>query len=1120
MAEPPPGHRRDAGRAARGGRAGGRPALVLRRASTQVPLLAAVLAVVVAGTTLLGTCVLLLTTAQDRALEQAIARAGPAEVDVTVGLRLAVPDAGDGAPDASDPPAVDAAQVVADATALVEDAFAPAPSSTSVWLASALQYLPATAADTLRLGYLLDAPGLEAAATLAAGRWPAPTATAADREVAVLTSTARALDLAPGDRVVLSPDPQHASEQADGASSPGSTEVGVVVVGTFTRAHDQDGAQGAWERDPLDGEGVDTSTGLIPAYGPFVVAPGTLPATEVPVGRVSLVVRPDLSDADADELVAMGPPSGSLRTDLTRTLGDAVSSTAVASPYPRTLADARTQQGITSSGVLVVALLGAALAATALGLAARLVAVRRAAEATLLVARGARRGQLVRQAAAESALLAALAAAAGVPLSLVTFRAVTALPWLAGAGLAGPASVTAPLVVAVASAALLLAALLVAPSVRPVDAGAHRRPRRGLVARSGTDVVLAAVAVAAYVQLRAHRVATGAEPDPVLVAAPLLVLLAGAVLVLRVLPWVSRLAEGHARASRGLVLPLAAWEVSRRPHSTAGAFLLILATAAATFGVSFTSTWWDSQADQAEAEVGTELVVDVTGAPVLAQGAAVAVATGGDVSPVTRRAIALGSRVGGGTEESTTQLLAVDTRRADALMRGRLPEGSWADVSAGLAPTTGGAGPLVPAAPTLDVTVTGAADDGTPLETVPGLLVEDAWGSRTLVVAATPVPLDGQPHTVPVPVGAVDGDPEVRVVGVELPLTLLAPQDVPWQSDITARVTATVDVPGAHLDAADALGTAGGWSEGRSPSDFGAVRNARATQAGSDDGVAVTATASVSLTTLLYADAAIVVTALPAAEELPVVVTEPVARELGLGTGAPLSLTVGGTTVEATVVGVAPYLPSVPRGPAVLADHDALSRALVARADLTSMTDTWWVAGLEDPAAAVAAAGDLGPTVTRADVTAELRDGPLRGALRAALWLLVVAAVGLALAGTAVHTATALDARAVEVARLQGLGVSRRSVVASFLAEHSAVTLVVVAAGTGVGAFTGWAVGPLLAVSATGRPPVPAAAFGWPWASQSVLVLGLVLGCAAVVVPVALRTVRRATVAHLRMDAS
>ena len=152
-------------------------------------------------------------------------------------------------------------------------------------------------------------------------------------------------------------------------------------------------------------------------------------------------------------------------------------------------------------------------------LAARLVAGRRAPEAALLVARGASRARLVGQAAAEAGALAVLAHRPG---DGARARAVP------GAGRRGrpriprasPRAGCCPLVASVTAVTLTLGALLVLPWLRTGTSRGTREDRVGVVARSGADLLLLALAALAYLQLRAHRIASGVTADPVLVVAP------------------------------------------------------------------------------------------------------------------------------------------------------------------------------------------------------------------------------------------------------------------------------------------------------------------------------------------------------------------------------------------------------------------------------------------------------------------------------------------------------------------------------------------------------------------------------------------------------------------------
>ncbi len=147
-------------------------------------------------------------------------------------------------------------------------------------------------------------------------------------------------------------------------------------------------------------------------------------------------------------------------------------------------------------------------------------------------------------------------------------------------------------------------------------------------------------------------------------------------------------------------------------------------------------------------------------------------------------------------------------------------------------------------------------------------------------------------------------------------------------------------------------------------------------------------------------------------EAVPVLASASVAEELGLSTGDALDLGVGSEVLPAVVAGIAPYVPSAPDGPAVLADIDTVSRALLERGDLGSVVDEWWV-GTDDPDAVASATGG----VSRAALEDELVAGPLRAAAAVALVLLVVAALTLAMAGTVARELAVAHDRTVETAR-------------------------------------------------------------------------------------------------------
>ncbi len=1032
----------------------------------------------VAGAGLVGACVLLMTASPQRALQLAMADA-PAG-DVQVGVALGFPEDPDD-PDVDERVAAtarDASGAVAEASDLLTSPFGDLPTTETVWTSTVMGYLPPDGGP-LRLAYLAELDDLDSRGTIVSGHWPA----AAD-EVALPTSTARALGLDVGSSTSLATDPRSAG-------------AGLTVVGTFVpRPGD------AWEEDPLLGSGVSPNyRGYITAYGPLLVAPGALAASEIPLRRVTLRAQPDLTGATAAELARAGAAVDALPGALGSALGDRTQNVVTDLPFARTMHSAGVQRGVTGSGVLAVALLGGALAGTTVVLAARLVAGRRAAEAALLSARGAGRTRLVGQAAAEAGALAVLAVVPATALALALYRVLAGAVGLDPVGV--PEGGLLPLVASVTAVTLTLGALLVLPWLR-TEAPRGREDRVGVVARSGADLLFLALAALAYLQLRAHRVAGGATADPVLVVAPVLCLVAGAALVLRPLPLLARRADARAASTRSLTLPLAAWGVARRPQGAAAAFLVVLATASATFGVGFAATWTQSQRDQAAAAVGTDLSVPAQ-LDALGAGDALRTATGGGrVSPVTSRVITLGSRAQAGDE--AVHLVAADTREADGLLRGRLPSGTWADAASGLAPA-GPVGGLRLTQTNADLVASGHAAGDVEITATLSLVVQDADGARTALPVGV-VPLDGAAHDL-----ALAVPPDVQVVAVD---TRLSAAGNAADTDQSSSVGFGIDL--VLRDATLSPGAA--WSVARAPAEDYVVASLNHITADAvPDGVKLTLEGTADLPGMFWSDGVLTALAFEPVDIVPVAVSERLADELGLQVGDSVQFTLGLTPVQAKVAGVTAYVPSHPRDAALLADVDTLSRAAISHGNLDTLTDAWWVGGaIPTRAAATLEAQGIGPVTERTAVANESAEGPLRAAQRAAAALLVVAALVLTLVGTALHSTATLEAREVDVARLRGLGAPRRSVLVSVLTEQAFLIAVPVLAGALLGAVACWAVGPLLAVSAVGLPPVPAAVVRWPWQAQLATVVVLLVGCAALVVPLAARAVRRSTIARLRME--
>ncbi|MER5812224.1 hypothetical protein ABT143_29265 [Streptomyces sp. NPDC002033] len=206
----------------------------------------------------------------------------------------------------------------------------------------------------------------------------------------------------------------------------------------------------------------------------------------------------------------------------------------ITSDLPRlfTQAQARQQAAAPLAALGPAGLAGEAL--VVLCLAAGLGADRRAAELLLLRARGASRWGVLRRLLAEGAVTVLPAAALATALAVVLLPVPRLAPALVAAG---------------AVTLLILLAFPVRVLVLLSGPGAAA-PRRRLVA----ELLVLAATVAALVQTSRRGVApAGAGPDPLLVAAPLLLALCGGLLLARLLPPLVRALSRAAGRGRGVV---------------------------------------------------------------------------------------------------------------------------------------------------------------------------------------------------------------------------------------------------------------------------------------------------------------------------------------------------------------------------------------------------------------------------------------------------------------------------------------------------------------------------------------------------------------------------------------
>ncbi|MEU9028903.1 hypothetical protein AB0D46_15480 [Streptomyces sp. NPDC048383] len=267
----------------------------------------------------------------------------------------------------------------------------------------------------------------------------------------------------------------------------------------------------------------------------------------------------------------------------------------VTSELPHLFAELRAQQQAAAPLAAIGPAGVAGVALVVFGLAAGLSGDRRRAELLLLRARGGSRAGIVRRLLAEGAVTVLPAAFLGAATALLLLPT----PRL-GAALGAALAVT---LVALAAFPVRAFVLLSAPR--------GPAPRRRLVA----ELLVVAATAAAVTEVRRRGVTpTGAGPDPLLIGAPLLIALSGALLLARVQPLVVRALAaagarragvvgflGPARAARG--------SAGRARPSVLPLIALLLAVTTGGFGAAVLTGVDDARTRVARAEAGGDLQV-------------------------------------------------------------------------------------------------------------------------------------------------------------------------------------------------------------------------------------------------------------------------------------------------------------------------------------------------------------------------------------------------------------------------------------------------------------------------------------------------------------------------------
>jgi hypothetical protein len=1092
-------------------------------------LLLLVLTVAVLASTAVTAVGLLVTTTEQAAIRASVAKLPNAETAMTVDMEQP-------------------RQSLAATRKRADDAIRSvlgraATASSTIEAYSAVSALP-TPTNSDSLGYFGQLAGIASHVTVLSGKLPTaiPSSTVTTLPVALPEAAARALGMSVGSRLVY---------------AGGSRPVTLEIVGIYE-------AQGTttefWSQDPLNGSGntggyispTNEAATAAEAFGPLIVAPGGLDAIGVPTDRLELGYAPRFRSMSADELAALAQRLSTADSDVPADAGDIAAQVSFSGSASVPLEQIVASVIVTRSTVAVVTLLLLVLSIAALGQAARLFTDARAGDRELMRARGASAGQVLGIASLEAGLIGVITAAASAPLAGVVYSVIAAQPALSDAGVPGDSGLPASAWLESIALGLLFVGVimlsLLGRSGSFVSAEQTKsRQRRGTgLLRSGLDLGVVVLAGIAFWQLTIYRSPIDSSStlavDPVLAAAPALVLLAGSLLAARLFPLLTRLIDRVGDRSSGVLFRLASWEVGRRSvRATAVVLLLTLGLAVGTFSQTFLATWRQSQVDQADFAVGPSVRVPAVAADGGGQRSLLQAGATELPQPVIRR-VADAAEDGEGGEDTDAVVLGLPAGARAMLDRGQLASEGGSVVAERLKGSSAPAhGIVLPGDPAGISAVAQVGSAAAPLAGVSAdvqAVLQDGSGILSTVDLGS-IPVDGEPHPVsgmlPSLAGGAKRAQPLEFVGLQASVFLgdqaTYVADAPIETRLLVSQLASLRPSGdGNVTTAPARGSA--------PTSWTATSEGDGYSAkvisvpGSQLALSVSIAGDIQTHPGTYS-----VTAWPSVGEIPAVISTSLAQALDLGTSSELVLNFATASVPLRVVGQSALIPAVVDGSlltpsaaagaassssnAVVVDQTALERALVQGGETGPMVDEWWVDVRSGSAAKYLAAHPGTATVDSrsSEVLArQMQQDPIRVATQAALWLAIAAAAVLAAIGFAVHSASTLAARRIELAQLRAIGLSRTRLVGMIGAESLMLFALGVLFGVAVGLVLGWLAGPLIALSPNGSPAVPPVRVVVPWLQLALLVVAVAVVLLAVV-GVAARGQRSSNPANILREA-
>lgn len=942
---------------------------------------------------------------------------------------------------------------------------------------------PAAEEDVTNLAVFGAYAAIEEHAELVDGGWPE--AAADPMQVALSASAADALGLAVGDTLEL------ASQRSEDRAVP------VAVAGIWRPMRVDDPY---WAADPLELNGFTEASGFR-THGPFVAARDDLLARTLERSvAVEMRALPDFDRLRVDDVARMRADTAAIERRVGEALGDRAFFQ-VHTELDGILAATNRSLLVSRSGVVVMTIQFAVLAGYALLLVAGLLVDQRRVETALLRSRGAGIGHVVLFSFLEALILVVPAVIAAPWLARGVLELLNVAGPLADAGIRIDPQVGESAILAAAAAGLAAVLGLVLPALgagrglAAVRQTISRQGNRTIAQRLGLDLALVLLAGIGLWQLRTYgaplteSVRGSVGLDPLLVAAPAIGLLAGAILALRIVPLAAELGERLLARRRGLVAPLGARQLSRRPlRYTRSALLLMLAAALGTFAGAYASTWTASQADQAAYRTGSDVRAVVSRFPDLPAwgiGSAYRAVDGVEAAlPVVRDDLDVG--------EASGEVLAIDASDAPSLvtLRPDLAGEPLTDLMATLRPAEGVTGGIALEGDPSRLRVQVSTD----LSAIPAREGED--GSAPLAAGypgiATTLVLrddDGLIQRVTMPRAAVRHDEQVLEVELvtevgsrpAYPLELLA---VELAIALPPEVVAAGSVSLTGVDAA----TGGAWTSVPVEPETWAF----------DSGSPIFGAGSVASTAVSSSYASLPTGPIPA------LAGSSLAQQSGLAVGDTIELGSFDTRRQYLITGIVDGFPTVdPGGPFLIADAATLVAADAA-ADRPTEPDEWWLATAEGagPTVAEALRSDLYSTESVTaydDLHRELLSDPVALGLIGALVLGALSAIAFAGIGFFVSATVSTRERLGEFALLQAIGLSHRQLSAWVSMENAFLLLVGLLVGTGLGLVLAWVVLPFVTLTQEATRAVPPVEVIVPWGAYALLYLAAGLALAVTV---------------------